>query len=130
MNLKLIDMEIDKRYENLEWLKAMNEENEMHFKSIQQDVINTLSDGLNKKLENLIIEGLKNKGFEIENTIELENFIKTRCKKEDYIEFKKHIYYVDEIPFFVHYYEVIFELITEDNNGIKMNANYGNYAFL
>ena len=93
---------------------------------IQHDVISRLFN----QLEVLLIQGLKNKGFEFENRIELENFIRTRCRKEDHIEFKKHIYYVDEIPFFVHYYEVVFEPITEDNNGIKMTANYGKYAFL
>lgn len=119
-----------KHLENLEWLEKMNAENAQDLQFLQHDVISRLSSNLANQLEDLFIQGLKNKGFEFKNKIELENFIKTRCRKEDYIEFKKHIYYIDEIPFLVHYYEVIFEPITEDNNGIKMTANYGKYAFL
>ena len=119
-----------KHDESFEWLAKMNAENAQDLQFIQNDVISRLSDNLVNQLECLLIQGLRNKGFEFENTIELENFIKTRCRKEDHIEFKKHIYYVDEIPFSVHYYEVIFEPITEDNTGVKMTANYGKYAFL
>ena len=119
-----------KNDKNLEWLKTMNAENAEDLQFLQHDVISRFSNNLVNQLEGLLIQGLKNKGFEFENIIELESFIKTRCRKEDHIEFKKHIYYVDEIPFFVHYYEVIFEPITEYNTGVKMTANYGKYAFL
>lgn len=119
-----------KHLENLEWLEKMNAENAKDLQFLQHDVISRLSNGLVNQLEDLLIQGLKNKGFEFNNKIELENFIKTRCRKEDYVEKKEHIYYVDNIPFFLHNYEVIFEPITEDNNGVKMTANYGKYAFL
>lgn len=98
--------------------------------NIQDRVIDIITDSLKQKLECLIIEGLKRKGFEFENEIELEKFIKKRCKKKDLTELKKHIYYVDEIPFLAHYYEVIIEPDTEINNTIKFNANYGSFAFL
>jgi hypothetical protein len=123
-------MEKIKHLDNLEWLEKMNAENAQYLQFLQNDVISRLSNGLVNQLEDLLIQGLKNKGFEFNNKIELENFIKTRCRKEDYIEKKEHIYYVDNIPFFLHNYEIIYEPITEDNNGIKMTANYGKYAFL
>lgn len=97
---------------------------------IQADVTSRLISDLQKKLEDYIIEGLKRKGFEFENQTELENFVKTRCRRTDNIQFKEHIYYVDNFPFFLHKYEIIYEPITEDNNGIKMSANYGSYAYL
>lgn len=119
-----------KHDKTLEWLKTMNAENAEDLQFLQHEVISRLSNNLVNQLEGLLIQGLKNKGFEFKNIIELENFIKTRCRKEDHIEFKKHIYYVDEIPFLVHYYEVIFEPITEYNTGFKITANYGRHAFL
>ena len=46
-------------------------------------VIGRLSSELNKKLEDYIIEGLKRKGFEFKNRLELETFIKNNCRCED-----------------------------------------------
>ena len=43
-------------------------------------VIGRLSSQLNKQLEDYTIEGLKRKGFEFENRMELENFIKSNCR--------------------------------------------------
>ena len=50
---------------------------------IIDDVIGRLSSELNKKLEDYIIEGLKRKGFEFENRLELQTFIKNNCRCED-----------------------------------------------
>lgn len=98
--------------------------------SLIHDVTSRLFSDLQKQLEDCIIEGLKRKGFEFENKTDLENFIKTRCECKDNIQFKERIYYADNIPFFLHKYEMIYEPITEDNNGIKMSANYGSFAYL
>jgi len=94
------------------------------------EVIGRLSSQLNKQLEDYIIDGLKRKGFEFENRLELENFIKSNCRCEDNIDYKERVYYVNDIPFFLHKYEVIQEPITEYNNGFRMSANYGSYAYL
>ena len=94
------------------------------------EVIGRLFSQLNKQLEDYMIEGLKRKGFDFENRIELENFIKSNCRCEDNIDFKERIYYVNDIPFFLHKYEVIQEPITEYNNGVRISANYGSYAYL
>ena len=98
--------------------------------SLQMAVTSRLISGLYKKLEDYVIEGLKRKGFEFENKSELEDFFRKRVTRTDNTEFKEHIYYVDSTPFFLHKYEMIYEPITEDNNGIKMSANYGSYAYL
>ena len=50
---------------------------------IIDDVIDRISSELNKKFEDYIIEGLKRKGFEFKNRLELETFIKNNCRCED-----------------------------------------------
>ena len=98
---------------------------------IMVDYINKISSQLNKQLEDCIIEGLKRKGFEFKNRMELENFIKSNCRCEDRIGLKKRTYYVNDIPFFLHYYELEMDLnpITTDRE-VKMSANYGSYTYL
>jgi len=98
--------------------------------SLLSSVTSRLFSELQTKLEDYIIEGLKRKGFEFENRTDLEEFIITRCECKDNIHFKERIYYADNIPFFLHKYEIIYKQITQDNNGIKMSANYGSYAYL
>ena len=95
------------------------------------DVIARLSSQLNKKLEDLWIEGLKRKGFEFENRIELENFIKSNCRCEDRTDIKQRTYFVNDIPFFLHCYEIEMDLNpTQKDRKFKMSANYGRYAYL
>lgn len=95
------------------------------------DVIGRLSFGLNKKLEDLFIEGLKRKGFEFKKRMELEAFIKSNCRCEDRTDLKQRTYFANDIPFFLHYYEIEMDLnpITTDRE-VKMSANYGRYAYL
>jgi hypothetical protein len=95
------------------------------------DVIGRLSSQLNKQLEDYMIEGLKRKGFEFENRMELENFIKSNCRCEDRTDIKQRTYFANDIPFFLHCYEIEMDLnpITTDRE-VKMSANYGSYAYL
>lgn len=95
------------------------------------DVISSISSQLNKQLEDYIIEGLKRKGFEVENRIELEIFIKSNCRCEDRTDIKQRTYFVNDIPFFLHCYEIKMDLtpITTDRE-VGMSANYGRYAYL
>lgn len=95
------------------------------------DVIGRLSSQLNNQLEDLWIEGLKRKGFEFENRMELENFIGKNCRCEDRTDIKQRIYFVYDIPFFLHYYEMEMDLNPiQTDRGFKMSANYGHYAYL
>ena len=97
-----------------------------------EDLIGRLSSQLNKQLEDYMIEGLKRKGFDFENRIELENFIKSNCRCEDRTDLKQRTYFVNEIPFFLHCYEIKMDLnpITNDKGEVKMSANYGSFAYL
>jgi len=95
------------------------------------DVIGRLSSQLNKQLEDLWIEGLKRKGFEFENRMELENFIKSNCRCEDRADIKQRTYYANDIPFFLHCYEIEMDLNQiQTDREFKMSANYGRYAYL
>jgi len=94
------------------------------------DVIGRLFSEINKKLEDYMIEGLKRKGFEFENRLELENFIKNNCRCEDRPHIKERIYFANDIPFFLHKYEIeMTNPITLDREA-KISANYGSYAYL
>lgn len=99
-------------------------------KTIEEEIINKMSLELACNLENLIINGLKLKGFEFENKIELEEFIKTRCRRTDNIDFEEHTYYVDNMPFFFHKYRAELSPIIEHGNEIKLYYNFGSYKYL
>jgi len=98
--------------------------------SLQTSVTSRLISDLHTKLENLFLESLKRKGFEFTNKDEFIAFIKERCRCEENIDLKERVYFVDETPCFLHKYEIVFEPITEFNNGITMSANYGSFAYL
>lgn len=93
------------------------------------DIISKASSDLNNQMDEITIEGLKRKGFEFENMIEMANFIKARCKIEDYNHKQQRIYFVDETPFLVHNYktEIDFKDLKEDN---RISAEYGSFAYL
>ena len=98
---------------------------------IIHDVIGRLHNDLNKKLEDYVIEGLKRKGFEFKHPIELEAFVKERCRCEDNIDLKEKIYYVDNIPFFLHNYKSEpLQMPSITDGEYKITANLGTYAYL
>lgn len=98
---------------------------------IIHDVIGGLSNNLNKKLEDYVIDGLKRKGFEFKHKIELETFVKERCRCEDNIDLKEKIYYVDNIPFFLHNYKSEpLQMPSITDREYKITANLGTYAYL
>jgi len=98
--------------------------------NIQEQITKEITQNLSNKFDELILDGLALKGFFFEDIKEAEEFIKLNCRCEDNIQFQQKIFYVNEIPFLLHNYEVIFEPITNINNGIKMNANWGSYKFI
>lgn len=98
---------------------------------IMHDATSRLYDDLNRQLENSFIEGLKRKGFEFKNKLELETFIKERCRCADYIKLKKRVYYVDDVPFFLHNYKIEINndpRKTGDPN--KVVGSLGTFAYL
>lgn len=99
------------------------------FRNIQEEATNSLVNRLAKKFESLIIDGLKLKGFDFSTKEELEHFIKQHCRCEDNIQQKERVYYVYDIPFFLHKYES--EYIPDYRSiGTTITANYGSYRFL
>lgn len=95
------------------------------------DVIGRLSSQLNKQLEDYMIEGLRRKGFKFENRVELENFIKSNCRCEDRTDIKQRTYFANDIPFFLHCYEIEMDLNPiQTDREFKMSANYGSHAYL
>jgi hypothetical protein len=91
---------------------------------ILEDAVNLLI----KKLDNLMIEGLKLKGFEFNNKTELIQFISSRVTCHDKQDIQEKTYLVDNIPFFLHKYNINFCDTINDNN--TFTANYGEYKFL
>jgi len=84
---------------------------------------------LANKFENLIIEGLKLKGYQFENKVDLENFVKEHCRCEDKIDIKERTYFVKGVPFFFHDYNIIYEPF-DYIELFTLKANYGQYRFL
>jgi len=95
--------------------------------NIQEQITNEITQNLSNKFDEIILEGLKLKGFEFENRYEIEAFIKLNCRCEDNIQHQQKIFYVKNIPFLLHNYEVVYEPITEP---FKISANCGYYKFL
>jgi len=94
-------------------------------------VIGKLSNDLNKKTEDYVIEGLKRKGFEFNHKLELEEFVKERCRCDDNIDLKEKIYYVDNIPFFLHNYKIEpLKMPSITDKEYKITSNLGTYAYL
>jgi len=87
------------------------------------DVISKQIDNLNNEMDKITIDGLKRKGFEFKNMFEMAEFIKSRCKVEDYTNKQERIYFVDNKPFLLHKYKS--EIDFENNS-----ATYGSYAYL
>jgi len=104
--------------------------------SINDDIINStisrLSDDLNSKLETIVIEGLKRKGFEFSNKLELGNFIKQRCKCEDNVNLKQRTYFIYDKPFLLHDYNIKIDLtsIIDGGKNTTIKASYGNFTYL
>ena len=98
---------------------------------LSKDFASTILNSLNKKFEDLVVEGLKKKGFEFENRVELEAFIKSNCRCEENIELNQRIYFIDNTPFLLHYYNSEPpQMITSEAGEYNMTANLGTYAYL
>ena len=98
--------------------------------NLQEQITEEINEKLSNEFDKILIEGLRLKGFEFDNENDLHNFIKNNCRCEDYLAKQQRVYFVNDIPFLLHNYEIIIEPITQENNGIKMSANYGTYKYL
>lgn len=96
--------------------------------SVQEQIVSDAIKKLENKMEDLLIQGLRNKGYEFEDRYELKLFIATYCRCEDYQDKGEKIYFVKDLPFFLHIYKV--DSLVNTNKGNSISINYGNYAFL
>lgn len=95
------------------------------------DMTNSLISELYENLNNLLIEGLKKKGFEFNNKLDLQIFIKQNIRIEDYQAKHERIYFVNDIPFFIHFYKNnCLPSKTELERGFSITADLGTYAYL
>lgn len=95
-----------------------------------EEITNKICQGLANKFDELFIEGLKRKGFEFESIDNAYDFINKRVMKSYDTELKADIYFVDNIPFFLHKQEAIYSPVLEHENEIKITATFGEYKFL
>lgn len=82
-----------------------------------------------RQLDDYIVEGLKRKGYEFKNQIELKDFIKVNCRCEDKTDMKQRIYFVKDIPFFLHCYEIEM-LIPDKSKEGRIFVGYGSFKYL
>jgi hypothetical protein len=67
--------------------------------SLIGEVVCSLQNNLLNKLESIIVEGLKRKGYEFSSTDEFEAFVKEFCRCEDNLDKKERTYFVNNTPF-------------------------------
>jgi ribosomal protein L1 len=103
---------------------------ENNIKDIMEKAVQKISLDLERKLEELVFAALEAKGFKFDNTVDLITFLGERCKIIDHVQAKEKVYYVDQIPFFLHRYEVMPELSNLEGGSVKMIANFGSYTNL
>lgn len=95
------------------------------FSVVTRDVIL----GLNQKLDDIIKEGLKLKGFDFSDPSDLKEFIKINCRCEDNVFDEEKIYFVNDIPFLLYSYGNGFDFSLDfESGGFKVNMGY--YAFI
>ena len=97
---------------------------------IEELTTKKLSNVLADKFDDILIEGLKRKGFEFNHKIHLEYFIQERCECVDDVKRKTKIYYVDNNPFLAHNYSVEFIQDFNTNEGFKVSASLGSFTYL
>lgn len=91
------------------------------------DAVRDIQNNLMEKLENLVIEGLKRKGFVFENKHDLVKFTKTNCRYEDNTEKKQKTYFVFDTPFVMCSYDIVIDArpkVTSNNYTIGASSSY------
>jgi len=95
---------------------------------LQDNVINEINSNLYKQLDDIIIEGLKRKGFEFNNHHDLVIFVKEHCRCDDYTPIQEKIYLVNDVPFLSHKYKT--EIDYTKLGEYKISASLGSYRYL
>ncbi len=85
---------------------------------------------LNKKFEEIFIEGLYKKGYQFNNDSDRIEFIKIHCRCEDNPLKKERVYYVCDLPFLLHSYGIETKTNFDLSSGFKIEAVNGGYMYL
>jgi hypothetical protein len=98
-------------------------------------VARELTESMNKKIvksiDDYFIEGLNRKGFKFKNKLEIEEFIKNRCRCADDVIAKEKTYFVDDKAFFFYKYSVEpLKMSNINDRNLTITANAGYYSFL
>ena len=67
---------------------------------------------------------------EFKDIQEFEFFVRHNCRCKDQLQINRRTYFVNENPFLLHNYEIIYTPMIESDNGILMSANHGTFAYL
>ena len=102
-----------------------------HNFQLKEEFLHRISSDLRSQLDEVIINGLKLKGFAFPNNLELEIFIIRHCRCEDNIEQKQKVYYVDDIPFLLHNYASKIERQSANQSrSYIFSASLGSYSYI
>lgn len=66
---------------------------------VPESITSNITQQLSSKIHNLIIEGLRRKGFTFESDLELIAFVKEHCHSQFNYVAKETMYFVDNEPF-------------------------------
>jgi hypothetical protein len=98
--------------------------------NIEEQIVLKTIEQMRTKLEELVVEGLRLKGFDFERREELLSFIKINCRLEQ-TQQGESIYYINDIPFLLYIYKMeLPEVELDVNNQLVIKADYGSYSFL
>lgn len=95
---------------------------------IQNEIVKTLVSKLNDKLDQAFIVGLEKKGYYFDTKLQLEEFIKTKCRAEVCAHMKEKVFFVDDKPFMKWSYDIKLEMGYPTE--YKATAEMGSYVYL
>jgi len=99
------------------------------FQKIQSDIVSKTLAELNERLDQLLVEGLKRKGFVFSTKVKLERFIKNRCRVEEYTVSNQKLFYVNDKPFLIYDMKIEPNITSLDKQTV-LKASAGAYQFL
>lgn len=94
------------------------------------EIMEQIIQSFSKKIDEIVIDGLKLKGYYFDNKIELEAFIKENCSA--FKSGNETTYFVKGKPFLIHIFKdevdpIAYDQITGETT---IKANYGEYKYL
>ena len=111
--------------------KHILEKYDNFFSSETKRMFDEFTKSVRYKTNLFFIEGLKRKGFEFEKETDLVEFIKKNCRCEDRHDLKQKTYFVNDVPFLLHKYEMNTNLeLSGYDRTVKTHADCGTFTYL